>query len=107
MTFKDQPSYIIKRRAKPGMGELLFELATQGMAKSGSSDRFIILREDADPDVLWNVEVFRSAQAKKAYETSDMADVLRDEIIELLAEAPRRIAAHPYAAIPSLPGDQG
>jgi hypothetical protein len=59
MALKDQPSYIIKMRAKPGQGDRLFELATVGMAKSGASDRFIMLREDADPDVLWNIEVFR------------------------------------------------
>jgi quinol monooxygenase YgiN len=105
MAFKDQPSYIIKMRAKPGKGDRLFELATIGMTKSDSSDRFIMLREDADPDVLWNIEVFRSVEAKDAYETSDMADELRDEIIDLLAEPPVRIEAHPYSAIPALPGD--
>ena len=105
MAFKDQPSYIIKMRAKPGQGDRLFELATAGMAKSGSSDRFIMLREDGDPDVLWNIEVFRSVQAKDAYETSAMADELRDEIIDLLAEPPMRIEAHPYSAIPPLPRD--
>ena len=105
MSLKDQPSYIIKMRAKPGMGDRLFELATIGMERSDSSDRFIMLREDADPDVLWNIEVFRSVQAKDGYETSDMADELRDEIIDLLAEPPLRIEAHPYSAIPVLPGD--
>ena len=105
MALKDQPSYIIKMRAKPGMGDRLFELATIGMEKSNSSDRFIMLREDADPDVLWNIEVFRSVEAKDDYENSDMADELRDEIIGLLAEAPMRIEAHPYSAIPVLLGD--
>ena len=105
MAFADQPSYIIKMRAKPGKGDRLFELATIGMQKSDSSDRFIMLREDADPDVLWNIEVFRSVGAKDAYETSDMSDELRDEIIDLLAEPPVRIEAHPYSAIPLLPGD--
>jgi quinol monooxygenase YgiN len=105
MALADQPSYIIKMRAKPGMGDRLFELATIGMEKSNSSDRFIMLREDADPDVLWNIEVFRSVEAKDGYEDSDMADELRDEIIDLLAEPPMRIEAHPYSAIPSLPGD--
>ena len=105
VAFKDQPSYIIKMRAKPGQGDRLFELATAGMVKSDSSDRFIMLREDGDPDVLWNIEVFRSKQAKDGYETSAMADELRDEIIDLLAEPPVRIEAHPYSAIPALPGD--
>ncbi len=105
MALKDQPSYIIKMRAKPGMADRLFELATAGMQKSGSSDRYIMLREDDDPDVLWNIEVFRSAEAKAGYENSDLADELRDEIIGLLAEAPVRINAHPYSTIPTLPGD--
>ena len=64
MAFTDQPSYIIRMHAKPGRGDRLFELATIGMAKSGSSDRYIMLREDADPDVLWNIEVFRYVEAK-------------------------------------------
>lgn len=100
MALQDQPAYIIRMRAKPGMGDRLFELASIGMEKSGSSDRFTILREDEDPDVLWNVEVFKSDEAKDSYETSDLADELRDEIIGLLAEPPMRISAHPYSALP-------
>lgn len=62
------------------------------MDKSNSSDRFTILSEDGDPDVLWNVEVFRSEQAKDAYENSPLADELRDEIIALGANrAPRSL----------------
>ncbi len=71
------------------------------MTKSGASDRFIILREDDDPDVLWNIEVFRSEEAKTAYETSALADELRDEILDVLAEPPiMRVSVHPYSALP-------
>lgn len=100
MDLRDRPAYVIKMRAKPGQGDRLFELATVGMHKSGASDRFIIAREDEDPDVLWNVEVFNSEEAKTGYENSPLADELRDEIIELLAEPPMRIAVHPYSAAP-------
>lgn len=100
MTLQNQPAYIIKIRAKPGSGDRLFELATIGMKKSGASNRFIILREDGDPDVLWNVEVFNSDAAKESYEDSSLADELRDEILELLAEPPVRISAHSYSAAP-------
>jgi len=100
MGLRDQPAYIIRMRAKPGMGDKLFELATVGMAKSGASDRFIIAREDDDPDTLWNIEVFTSEAAKSQYEDSPLADELRDEIIDLLAEPPMRIAVHPYSALP-------
>jgi quinol monooxygenase YgiN len=100
MTLQEQPAYIIKMRAKPGMADRLFELATIGMEKSNSSDRFIIAREDDDPDVLWNIEVFRSEDAKAGYENSPLADELRDEIIDLLAEPPMRIEVHPYSALP-------
>ncbi|MGX7677702.1 putative quinol monooxygenase [Jatrophihabitans sp. DSM 45814] len=73
-------------------GSKILELATIGMDKSNSSDRFTILSEDGDPDVLWNVEVFRSEQAKDAYENSPLADELRDEIIALGANrAPRSL----------------
>lgn len=75
MALQDQPAYIIKMRAKPGLGDKLFELATIGMTKSGASDRFIIAREE-------------------------LADELRDEIIDLLVEPPMRIAVHPYSALP-------
>jgi quinol monooxygenase YgiN len=106
MALKDQPTYIIQMRAKPGMGDKLFELATAGMVKSGSSDRFIMLREDNDPDVLWNIEVFRSQEAKDAYENSPLAEELREEILDLLAGPPlMRVDAHPYAVLPVLPGD--
>ena len=63
MALQDQPAYIIRMRAKPGLGDTLFALATEGMEKSGSSDRYILAREDADPDVLWKMEVFRSREA--------------------------------------------
>ena len=100
MNLQQQPSYIIKMRAKPGFGDKLFELATIGMEKSGASNRYIILREDNDPDVLWNIEVFTSEEAKDRYENSPLADELRDDIIALLAEPPVRISAHPYSALP-------
>ncbi|MFD5871760.1 putative quinol monooxygenase [Streptomyces sp. NPDC060322] len=103
MALQDQPTYLIKTRAKPGLGDTLLALATAGMEKSGSSDRFIMVREDADPDVLWNMEVFRSREAKDAYENSPLADELRDEIIGLLAEPPLRIEVHPYSALPADP----
>jgi quinol monooxygenase YgiN len=106
VSFKDQPGYIIQMRAKPGKGERLFQLATEGMFKSGSSDRFIMLREDADPDVLWNIEIFRSIEAKDGYENSPLADELRDEILDLLDGPPLiRVEVHLYAAVPALPGD--
>lgn len=101
MGLQEQPAYIIKMRAKPGLGDKLFELASAGMEKSGSSDRFIIAREDDDPDVLWNMEVFRSKDAKNAYESSDLAEELREGIIGLLAEPPMRVAVHPYSALPA------
>ncbi len=87
-------------RAKPGHGGRLFELATVGMEKSGASDRFVILRGDQDPDVLWCVEVFNSEAAKEMYESSHLADELRVEILGLLAEPPTRIEAHAYSAAP-------
>ena len=102
VALQNLPGYIIKMRAKPGLGDRLFELATVGMEKSGSSDRFIIAREDDDPDVLWNMEIFKSDAAKDAYETSPLADELRDEIIGLLAEPPTRIAVHPHSAAPTI-----
>jgi quinol monooxygenase YgiN len=95
---QNQPAYVIKMRAKPGSGDKLFELATVGVEKSGACDRFIIVREDDDPDVLWTIEVFRSEEAKDAYETSPLADELRDEILDLLADRPMRIPFHPYSA---------
>lgn len=100
MTLQAQPAYIIRMRAKRGSGDKLFSLATKGIARSGACDRFIILREDNEPDVLWNIEVFRSEAAKEGYESSALADELREEILDLLAEPPMRVAAHPYSAAP-------
>ena len=84
MPLQNQPSYIIKMRAKPGAGEKLLELATRGMEKSGASKRYIILSEENDPDVLWCIEIFSSKEAKDRYENSPLADELRDEILDLL-----------------------
>lgn len=99
------PSYIIRMKAKPGMGDRLFQLATEGMAKSDSSDRFTLLRETEDPDVLWQAEVFRSVEDKDRYENSPLADELRDEIIGLLAEPPMRVECTLYSAMPEIKQD--
>lgn len=87
-------------RAKPGMRDKLFELASVGMTKSNASDEWLILEEEGDADVLWNVEVFKSNAVKEAYESSSLADQLRDEILELLAEPPMRVAARPKSWAP-------
>jgi quinol monooxygenase YgiN len=84
--------------AKPGTADKLFELASSGMQKSDASDPFIICCEDDNPDVLWCIEVFKSDEAKDAYEKGPLADELRDEILDLLAEPPMRIAVQPYSA---------
>jgi hypothetical protein len=42
--------------------------------------------------------VFKSDEAKDAYENGPLADELRDEILDLLAEPPMRIPVHPYSA---------
>jgi hypothetical protein len=47
---------------------------------------------------LWTFELFESEEAKASYEESDLADRLRDEIIDLLAEPPLRIAVTPFSA---------
>lgn len=39
------------------------------------------------PDDLWTIEVFRSHEAKDAYENSPLADQLRDEIHRLIGVA--------------------
>ena len=100
MSLQDQPAYLIKMLAKPGLGDKLFELCTIGMAKSGASDRYLMVQEDDNPDILWNIEVFKSEEAKAKYENSPLADELRGEIISLLAEPPMRIEVHPYSALP-------
>lgn len=99
----DNPSYVIRMKAKPGMGDKLFRLADEGMAKSEASDRYTLLREKDDPDVLWQAEVFRSVEDKDRYENSPLADELRDEIIDLLAEPPMRIEATFYSGMPKDP----
>lgn len=100
MTLQNRPGYLIKMRAKPDLGEKLFNLASTSMKKSGASDRYMIVREDDDQAVLWAIEIFNSDEAKVDYESSQLADELRDEIIDLLAEPPLRIAVHPYSASP-------
>ncbi|WP_285566760.1 hypothetical protein [Streptomyces sp. RTGN2] len=50
-----------------------------------------------------HLAVFRSHEAKDAYENSPLADELRDEIIGLLAEPTLRIEVHPYSALPADP----
>lgn len=65
--------------AKPGMGDKLFELATAGMTKSNSSDRFIICREDENPDVLAQPgDIMVPKKHWGAFVDTDLEQQLRD-----------------------------
>jgi hypothetical protein len=86
--FTDQPAHILQMRAKPGMGDRLFELATASLKRANVSDRFILFRADADPDVMWNIEVYRPVEAKDEYESSPLADEVRNDILDLLSDRP-------------------
>jgi quinol monooxygenase YgiN len=108
MFLTDQPAHILKMRAKPGMGDRLFELASVSLKKANASDRFILFREDADPDVMWNIEVYRSVAAKNDYESSPLADELRNDVLDLLVGPPLiHVEGHVYSAIPALSGNGG
>ena len=55
--------------------------------------------------MLWTIKIFRSVEDKDRYPNSSLTDELRDEILDLLDEMVMRMEVHPYAAIPTLPGD--
>ncbi len=93
-----QPGYVIKMVAKPGNGDTLRKLATDGMRIANEGGTWVHCNVENEPDTLWTFEFFESEEAKARYEESDLADKLRDEIIDLLAEPPLRIAVTPFSA---------
>ena len=101
MALRDHPRTSSGRAPSPDSATSSSRSPRRGWRNQGPPTGFIIAREDADPDVLWNLEVFRSDEAKDAYEGSPLADELRDQIIGLLAEPPMRIKVHPYSALPA------
>ncbi|WP_025864268.1 putative quinol monooxygenase [Prolixibacter bellariivorans] len=95
---KRQPGYVMKMVAKPGKGKLLRKLATDGMRIANEGGNWVHCLVENEPDTLWTFEFFESEEAKVKYEESDLADQLRDEILELLAEPPLRIVVTPFSA---------
>lgn len=93
-----QPGYVIKMVAKPGKGDLLRKLATDGMLKANENGNWVHCLVENEPDTLWTFEFFESEETKAQYEQSPLADELRDEIIDLLAEPPMRINVTPFSA---------
>ncbi|WBP91316.1 hypothetical protein [Kitasatospora cathayae] len=71
------------------------------LTENAGPDRLECPQRAADREVKGLV--FRSHEAKDAYENSPLADELRDEITGLLAEPPMRIAVHPYCVLPTDP----
>lgn len=95
---KKQPGYVIKMVAKPGKGELLRKLATDGMRIANEGGNWVHCIVADNPETLWTFEFFESEESKAAYEESELANQLRDEIIALLAEPPMRIPVTPFSA---------
>ena len=80
---ESQPGYDIKMVAKPGNGDTLRRLVTDGMTRANAGGTWVHCLVDGEPDTLWTLELFESEEAKANYEESDLADTLRDEIIDI------------------------
>lgn len=97
-----QPGYIIKMVAKPGKGDLLKKLATDGMRIANEGGIWVHCLVENEPDTLWTFEFFESEEAKKRYEDSNLSETLRDEILELLEQPlhlhAMRIPVTPFSA---------
>ncbi|SFW76443.1 putative quinol monooxygenase [Chitinophaga sancti] len=83
---KPQPGYVIKMVAKAGKGDELRRLATDGMRIANKGGHWVHCIAENEPDTLWTFEFFESEEAKKQYEESDLADTLRNEILDLIEE---------------------
>ena len=95
---KGQPGYVIKMVARQGNIDLLRKLATDGMRLANPGGNWVHCVVENEPNTLWTFEFFESEATKASYEESDLADKLRDEIIDLLAEPPIRISVTPFSA---------
>lgn len=95
---KGQPGYVIKMVAKSGNIDLLRKLATDGMRIANPGGNWVHCVVENEPNTLWTFEFFENEATKANYEESDLADKLRDEIIDLLAEPPIRISVTPFSA---------
>ncbi|AKD54862.1 putative quinol monooxygenase [Spirosoma radiotolerans] len=93
-----QLGYVMKMIAKPGYGDTLRKLATDGMRIANQGGTWVHCRVENEPDTLWTFEFFENPEAKARYEESELSDKLRDEIIDLLVEPPVRIAVTPFSA---------
>jgi hypothetical protein len=74
---ENQPGYVIKMVAKPGNGDILRKLVTDGMAQANTGRTWVHCLVDDEPDMSWTFERFENEEAKTNYEESDLADTLR------------------------------
>lgn len=97
-----QPRYIIKMAANPGKGDLVSKLTTNGIRIANEGGVWMHCLVENEPDTLWSPEFFESKEAKAKYEESDLADQLRNEILELIGEPlhldAMRISVTPFSA---------
>ena len=95
---ESQPGYVIKMVAKPGNGDSLRKLVTDGMAQANTGGTWVHCLVEDEPETSWTFELFESAEAKTQYEEGSLADKPPDEIIDLLAGPPLRVPVTPFSA---------
>jgi len=96
---KSQPGVVLKMRAKPGMGDALFELTTS-LHYTDNPDLpvdWFLCRADDDPDVLWALEFYKDGESFARHFSDPDVDHTHDKVFELLAEPPLRVEVHPVA----------
>lgn len=83
-----QPGYVLRFKARPGMGDALFKLCTElhfNGDKDGPVD-WVLSRSDEDPDVMWAFEFYRDdASFNRHYSNPDL-DEGHQRVRDLLAD---------------------
>ncbi|SDF24935.1 Quinol monooxygenase YgiN [Mucilaginibacter pineti] len=95
--FDSQPGSVIKMKANPGKGSALLTLTTKLFAMSEAIDRWLIFKDDADPDTLWFFETFKNEDAVLRHQENRAVQEGHDEVMALLAEPPLHVAVHTVA----------
>jgi len=73
------PTFIMKFTAKPGMRDALAEQAVAGFKLAHGIDSWLVSNDAEDPDSIWVVETFTSAEAveqHRAHQDKDHVDAI-------------------------------
>ena len=98
--YDGQPGYVLKMQAKPGMGDVLFELTTN-LHHTGDPDGpvdWALCRVEGEPDTLWAFEFYKDEESFTRHYSNPAHDAGHQQVFDVLTGMPFRAKVHIVAS---------